>query len=131
MIQNRVVARFKDGRMLKGTTQDFSPAKDVFHVIPSEGGARPVKVNIGDLKAVFFVKSLVGNAGYHEGRQFGHAVSGRKLQVTFVDGEVIVGSTQAYQPDRPGFFLVPADPQSNNERVYVIARAVKAVNVLA
>ena len=38
MLPNRIVARFADGRLLKGTTQDFAPAKDTFHVIGSEGG---------------------------------------------------------------------------------------------
>ena len=66
MLPNRIVARFADGRMLKGTTQDFAPPKDTFHVIGSEGGSRPVKVAVEDLKAVFFVKSLVGNAAYTE-----------------------------------------------------------------
>jgi hypothetical protein len=131
MLPNRIVARFADGRMLKGTTQDFAPAKDSFHVIGSEGGARPVKVVVSELKAVFFVKSLVGNAAYHEVKEFDGPTSGRKVQVTFNDGEVLVGSTQAYQADRPGFFLVPADPQSNNERIYVVAGAVQKVTLLS
>jgi hypothetical protein len=131
MLPNRIVARFADGRMLKGTTQDFSPAKDAFHVIGSEGGSRPVRVEIADLKAVFFVKSLVGNPSYTEIKEFDKPVTGRKLQVTFSDGEVIVGSTQSYQPERIGFFVVPADPQSNNERIFVVSRAVQSVSFLS
>ena len=125
MLPNRIVARYADGRMLKGTTQDFAPAKDAFHVIGSEGGARPEKVVVSELKAVFFVKSLVGNPGYHEAKEFDGPATGRKVQVTFKDGEVLVGSTQGYQADRPGFFMVPADPQSNNERIYVVNSAVQ------
>src|SRR5918993_2263782 len=120
MIQNRIVARFADGRTLKGTTQDFAPTKDAFHVIQSEGGGRPVQVRLAELKAVFFVKDLIGNAQHHESKEFTKAVPGKHLQVTFADGEVLVGATQAYQPDRPGFFMVPADPQSNNDRIYVV-----------
>ena len=118
MLPNRIVARFADGRMVKGTTQDFAPAKDAFHVIGSEGGARPVKVTVADLKAVFFVKSLVGNPAYSEIKEF-------------KDGETLVGSTQGYQPDRPGFFMIPADPQSNNERVFIVATAVAKVDFLS
>ncbi|HVG86693.1 MAG TPA: hypothetical protein VM820_19360 [Vicinamibacterales bacterium] len=131
MLPNRIVARFADGRMLKGTTQDFAPAKDTFHVIGSEGGSRPVKVAVEDLKAVFFVKSLVGNAAYTELKEFGGPAPGRKVQVTFKDGEVLVGSTQGYQQDRPGFFLVPADPRSNNDRIYVVTTAVEKVSFLS
>jgi hypothetical protein len=131
MLPNRIVARFADGRLLKGTTQDFSPAKDVFHVIGSEGGARPEKVVIAELKAVFFVKSLVGNPDYNEDKTFEGPATGRKVQVTFKDGETLVGATQGYQPDRPGFFMVPADAQSNNDRIYVVSRAVLKVSFLS
>ena len=131
MLPNRIVARFADGRLLKGTTQDFSPAKDVFHVIGSEGGARPEKVLIAELKAVFFVKSLVGNADYNEAKTFEGPATGRKVQVTFKDGETLVGATQGYQPDRPGFFMVPADSQSNNDRIYVVSKAVLKVSFLS
>jgi hypothetical protein len=132
MLPNRIVARFADGRMLKGTTQDFAPGKDAFHVIGSEGGAQPVRVEIDHLKAVFFVKSLIGNPAYAEVKEFsGGPLAGRKVQVTFSDGEVLVGSTQAYEADQPGFFMVPADPRSNNDRVFVVARAVQAVTLLS
>ena len=130
MIPNRVVARFADGRTLKGTTQDFSPTKEAFHVITSEGGARPIKVVLADLKAVFFVKDLIGNALYNESKEFVQTVPGKRLQVTFADGEMIVGATQAFHPDRPGFFLVPADPRSNNDRVFVVMKAVRSVSVI-
>ena len=132
MLPNRIVARFADGRMVKGTTQDFAPGKDVFHVIGSEGGAQPVRIEIEDLKAVFFVKSLIGNPNYAEVKEFrGGPLAGRKVQVTFSDGEVLVGSTQAYEPESAGFFMVPADPRSNNDRVFVVARAVQAVTLLS
>jgi hypothetical protein len=57
-------------------------------------------------------------------------VQGRKVEVIFKDGEALVGSTQGYQADRPGFFMVPADPQSNNERIFVVAKAVQKVSFL-
>jgi hypothetical protein len=55
---------------------------------------------------------------------------GRKIRVRFKDGEVLVGTTQGYQPGRPGFFLVPADPGSNIERCYVISAATDEVTFL-
>ena len=134
-MQNRVVARFLDGRVLKGQTADFLPAKPLFHVVqPPQAGAagQVVEVRLADLKAVFFVKDLVGNAAYNEGKAFADGVraQGRKLEVEFSDGEIIVGTTQGYQPDRPGFFVVPVDPNSNNERCFVVMAAVKKVAFL-
>jgi hypothetical protein len=124
------VARYTDGRLVKGTTQDFAPAKDTFHVTPPEPGAKPVLVSLADLKAVFFVKDLAGNPDHHDSYTFSQPVPGRKLRVTFRDGEVIMGTTQAYQPDRAGFFLVPADPSSNNDRIFIVTRAVAGVAYL-
>ncbi len=45
---------------------------------------------------------------------------GRKVKVTFKDGETLHGYTTGYAPDRHAFFVFPADPASNNDRVFVI-----------
>ena len=128
---NQVVAHDLDGRLLKGVTGDFSPAKDSFHVVPGDG-ARPVEVRATQLKALFFVKDLKGNPSHLEKGAFDPArpTPGRKLMVTFQDGERLIGATQGYQPGRPGFFMVPADPESNIERCYVVATALKTVAFL-
>jgi hypothetical protein len=134
-VQNRVVARFLDGRTVKGTTADFLPTRANFHVIPS-GQTGPaiqaLDVRIADLKAVFFVKDFAGDAAYSEGKAFAPEAraAGRKVLVEFKDGETIVGTTQGYQPDRPGFFVVPVDPKSNNDRCFVVMAAVKDVRFL-
>jgi hypothetical protein len=131
---NKVVARFADGRMLKGMTADFFPAKDLFH-IALEGGpadAEPVEVHTSELKALFFVKDLAGNPEYVERKEFdpAHPPAGRRLRVEFRDGEVLVGTTMGYQPGRPGFFLEPADTGSNNERCFVISAATRDVSFI-
>lgn len=55
---------------------------------------------------------------------------GRKLSVTFKDGETMVGTTQGYQPGRPGFFIIPADSSSNNERCFIVSAATKEIRML-
>lgn len=125
---NLVVARFKDGRLLKGTTYDFGPNKDRFHVQASDAGGEPsVLVMLADLKAVFFVKDLTGNKEYVEKKTFDVDEQEVKIRVLFEDGEELVGTTPGYRPHRKGFFLVPTDPASNNERVFVVADAVERV----
>lgn len=128
MVGNRVVARFRDGRMVKGVTGDFGPARDFFHVSP-EGGGPPVTIRHADLKAVFFVRSYSGNADHEVRNDFevGKSGMGRKIRVVFADGEVLVGTTQGYQPGRPGFFVVPADPVVNTERCYVLTAATQEI----
>jgi hypothetical protein len=60
----------------------------------------------------------------------GKALSGKKIEVTFKDGEVLVGTTTGYDTQRPGFFLFPADDKTNNTRTFVVTAAVKGVRFL-
>jgi len=131
---NKVVARFRDGRMVKGSTSDFVPAKDVFHVAPAgAAGTRPTLIHVKDLKAIFFVKDFAGRADYTPTNEFAGerpAPAGRRIKVVFSDGELLVGTTQAYQPGRPGFFMVPADQAANIERCYVVTASTSEVTLL-
>jgi hypothetical protein len=131
---NKVVARYADGRVLKGMTADFFPGKDLFHLNPVTGPdtGSSTEIRIQELKAVFFVKDFEGNPDYREYRVLDaqHAALGRRIKVLFKDGEVIMGTTTGYQPSRPGFFVEPADPGSNNERCYVVAAATSEVSFL-
>jgi hypothetical protein len=130
--RNRVVARYQDGRTLKGTTNDFLPDREAFHVIAADApaGTRPTRVPLSELKAVFFVRDLAGRPERKKSNAFNEQQPsmGRKVHVTFKDGEVLAGLTQTYRPDRPGFFMIPADGESNNERCYVVAAATARVD---
>lgn len=121
---NKVVARYMNGRVVKGMTADFVPGKDLFHVnlMDAPKGALPVEVHMKDLKALFFVKEFGGNPKHANTNKFdqAHPPAGRKISVKFKDGEVLVGTTTGYMKGRPGFFLVPADADSNTERCYVV-----------
>ena len=131
---NRVVAHYQDGRLVKGVTNDFLPAKERFHVVPAEAppGSKPLEIVVGDLKALFFVRDFAGKPEHKDSDQFDprKPAPGRKIRVVFKDGEVIVGSTQGYQPGRPGFFVIPADAESNNERCFVVTAATQEVSFL-
>lgn len=124
-----IIARFLDGRVLKGTTHDFAPNKPAFHLHGmSDAAARGLTVPISALKAVFFVKSFEGDPKHVESLDVARAAGqGRKIIVTFVDDEVVAGFTTGYARDKQGFFVVPADPRSNNARIYVVTASVKKV----
>jgi len=130
----KIVARYLDGKMVKGYTQDFAPNKPGFHIFPHETGDpnESVEILLRDLKAVFFVRDFAGNPAYDERKHYspGDRPSGRIVEVTFTDGEVLVGSTLGYDPKRPGFFIFPADSQSNNVRIFALSKAVRLVRYL-
>jgi hypothetical protein len=127
---NRVVVRYADGTVLKGTTGDFLPNRPLFHLYPTTGGD-PVVVHCKKLKAVFFVRSFRGNPKRQDLRGFLASPlknkRGRKIAIRFLDGEVICGYTMTYGPGRAGFFVSPSDPRSNNLRAYVISSAMEEI----
>ena len=129
----KVVARFADGRLVKGYTFDFAPTQPRFHVFsePSAGGAS-VPVLVRDLKAVFFVRDLVGNPARQDSQKFPPGqVANPHVEVRFRDGEVMLGTADSPASDPQGFFLIPADPESNNLRVYVVAAGTRAIYPLS
>ena len=134
MEPTKVVVKYLNGKVIKGFMQNFSPNKDRFHLIPADkasGGT--IDVMVKHLKAIFVVRDFIGNPQYDERKKYveGEKPSGLKLEVTFTDGEVIAGSTLlGYDPKRQGNFISPADPNSNNIRVFVVSSAVKSVRQL-
>jgi len=131
---NRVVARYQDGRVVKGVTNDFLPAKDRFHLVLADSppGAKPLEILVQDLKTLYFVKDFAGHPEHAKANEFdpNKPVQGRKIRVVFTDGEVMIGTTQGYQAGRPAFFVVPADKESNNERCFVVSAATREVSLL-
>jgi len=95
-------------------------------------GSQPVKLKITGLKALFFVKKYDGNPSYNEKKDFNPPgfLTGRKIKVLFKDGELMVGTTNGYQPTRQGFFLIPADGNSNNNLCFVITSATREVSLI-
>lgn len=128
---SKLVAACLDGRRLKGYVFNFSPLRDHFRLFP-EANSPPnagKDVDLADLKALFFVKDFGGNPQYHE-QYDANGSRGRKLEVTFKDGEKIVGTTEAWSPQKLGFFLFPADAMTNNLRIFVVNRNVALVRLL-
>ena len=127
----KVVARYRDGRMIKGFTRNFFSNKDLFHVSPPDNPyGEGKRVQMRELKAVFFVRDFNGNPEYHEQRKYKAEDSpfGHRMEVTFSDGEVQVGATMSFNLDRMGFFITPADPGSNNTKIFAISTSVENVH---
>jgi len=128
----RVVARFLDGRVLKGYTRNFDPRRRTFELYDPEAGknGEVISVRTGDLKTLFFVRDFKGNPAYKERHEFEGPFTGRRLSIRFNDGEVMVGTTFGFDTERDGFFLFPADPRSNNEKAFVNGGAVAKITSL-
>ena len=126
----KVVARYTDGRIVKGYTFDFGPSQSRFHVFAEPMASGPsTLVLVRDLKAVFFVRDFVGNPARQDGQKFPPGMPTRHRMSRCASGMARswLGRPRVPPTDPQGFFLMPADPESNNLRAYVVAAATRAV----
>jgi Family of unknown function (DUF6982) len=129
-VANEVVARYIDGRTVKGTCLDVDPARPTCHIKTVETG-KMVVVKLLDLKALFFVKDFVGDSAHQEAAALdpgdARSRSFSLIELQFKDGERIIGLTARFPPIRPFFFVLPVDIASNNIRILVNRAAVASV----
>lgn len=124
---NHVVARYVDGRVVKGTSLDVDPKRPKCHVRTVDGPM--LEVTLTELKALFFVRSLDGDAKREDAHSIANddaRLRGAKLvEITFKDGETITALAIRYPPNQPFFFLAPVDAAGNNIRILVNAAQVE------
>lgn len=127
----KMVVHYRDGKIAKGFSNDFFPNKTHFHLTEDSSG-ETVNVAVANLKAIFFVKEFDGDPDFGERKGFeeGQKAQGRKVRVVFHDGEALVGSVLGYNADRAGFFLIPADSRSNNDRVFVVSASTSIIEFI-
>lgn len=131
----KVVVALMKGPRLRGYVYNFSALRDSFHLLPPENPLqqRGTEVALKDVKAIFFVKDFGSHRQHRPNTLAAEFLAeelpnpGRKIEVTFADGEKLVGTTVAYNPQKPGFFMFPADSESNNQRIFVINKNAQGV----
>lgn len=126
MVWLPVVARYLDGRMVKGFCRGFTPSRGFVQIspLPDAPASSLMTVPMRQLKGLFFVHDLERAPQALDPTP---ASRGRTIEVTFTDGEVLKGTTLNYTVDGPGFFLSPHEERGNNLRVYVTTAAVHHV----
>jgi hypothetical protein len=130
-MEQKLVVHRKDGTIYKGITQDFDPGRDDFHFLPAEGGGIPMRFQVNDMKALFWVRDYLGNRDFVARRSFDEAdAQRRRAIVTFSDGEEIWGTVGEGTDDERGFFLTPADRRDNNVRIFVVRSALKEMRLV-
>src|SRR5215471_1811880 len=126
---NKVVVALVDNRRIKGFVYNFSPLRETFSVFPTESAqkAEAKDIRLKDVKAVFFVKDFMGNSARNDVQSPEQLRRGRKMEITFRDGETMIWATEAYHPQKPGLFMFPADTDGNNTRIFVVNANLQSV----
>ena len=124
-----VVLRYRDGHLIRCMlTREFTPS-DFAVEAEAEDGAM-IQVNISDLKAIFFLKDpRRRGAEMQVGARVVEPSAGAPARVEFFDGEIVHGRVQEYRMENSGFFLYPTSPESNNEKIFVVARSINTLSL--
>ncbi len=136
MLKKKVVAKYKNGDIVKGWIEEFKPERESFILFPLIEYTKEEKVEIelSSLKAVFFVKDFTGNKDYRKIRtfkvDFKITPSQRKLIINFKDGEKLYGTSHNYGRFKMGFFVYPIDPKDNNQRIFVVRTATDSIRLM-
>ena len=128
MESGKIVARFINGSILKGTVRNFVQDEQILNVKVVNGGIE--KIDIRELKAIFFVKDLKGDESHKKQYKDVQLWGGQKVKVEFTDGEVIMGYSSNLSTGKYGFLITPADNKGNNEQIFIVKSATKSIAFL-
>ena len=126
--RNEVVLRFRDGHTTRGSlTREFTPRDSAIEAETGDGEI--LRINISDLKAVFFLKDPIRREADIQIGVTEPPAAGAPARVEFFDGEIIHGRVEEYTMENSGFFLYPTSPGSNSEKVFVVAQALHTLSL--
>ena len=130
-----VEVRFLDGTTIEGKVMNFNIKRKVFHLmIDREAGQNTKPIMFSDVKTIHFLKEEEPNTEHYKLVKEGIEKSGSvapvayNLIVEFKDGEFLHGSAHKYSPDDEGFYIVPNNPETPYEKIYISQAAVKKVD---
>ena len=135
--RTKVVAHLRDGEIFKGFSRDFDGVRTSFHVYSTgESVARSRRIDLDELKALFYVRSWGRGPGrVNRSYTFGNmdrAMNdpGRRAAIRFRDGEQIWGYVLDDEMSDAGFFLIPANPEDNNIKIFVVRSSLEEIAYL-
>lgn len=126
---------FLDKNKIKGRVMNFNIKRKVFHLMigDTEEAQSTKPITFSDVKIIYFLKGEDKSGHYklvEDGIEKSESVApvAYKLIVEFKDGEFLHGSAHKYDPNEEGFYIVPDNPESPYEKIYVNQDAVKKVD---
>jgi hypothetical protein len=117
--RHRVVLHTVEGQVKRGQLDDPVLEGPSLELKLQPGGEREL-VPVERVRAIFFMLGPTEKAPVPRGY---------KVRVTFRDGRQVAGFSPDYDPQAPGFFMVPADSRTNTARIWVYRNAVRQVSV--
>jgi hypothetical protein len=125
----QVVGKYRDGRLIRGYTPDFSPMNQYLHISPVPHAEGAEFVSMIQLDALFFGRDAQppdGDLAEPSGPDVVPA-QGRKVAVPLPNGTEMIGAARSYSRNSAGFFVESLDEGSGTLRIFVTASGVRSV----
>jgi len=127
----QVVGKYRDGRTVRGYTNDFSPMKPYLHVSPTPLADEAKFVSMIHLDALFFVADAhTSDSDWESLEQAASSTRGRRVAMTMPNGKELIGTTLTYSRDGSGFFVRPLDRNAGATRVFVTQSGIRNIRFL-
>jgi uncharacterized protein DUF6982/PilZ domain-containing protein len=128
----QVIGKYRDGRTVRGYTNDFSPTRPYLHVSPTPLADETKFVSMMHLDALFFISDPnLPAVNEHESTAGASSTTrGRRVAMTLPNGKEIIGTTLTYSRDGSGFFVRPLDSDAGATRVFVTQSGVRNIRFL-
>jgi hypothetical protein len=126
-----VIGKYRDGRTVRGYTNDFNPTRPYLHVSPAPFADETKFVSMIQLDALFFLSDPHTSAAseYESTDKGTSGMRGRRVAMTLPNGKEIIGTTLTYSRDGSGFFVRPLDSDAAT-RVFVTQSGVRNIRFL-
>jgi hypothetical protein len=127
----QVVGRYRDGRLVRGYTNDFSPMKNYLHVSSAPFAEETEFISMIHLDALFFMRDArtAFRGEVDDAEREGIIALGRKVAIALPNGTELIGSTLGYRRDGSGFFVHP-HTDSGPARVFVTQSGIRKIRFL-
>jgi len=125
----QVVGKYRDGRLIRGYTNDFSPMNPYLHISPAPYAEGSEFVSMIHLDALFFGRDAPRGDGDDVEPSGPDIVParGRRVAVPLPNGTEMIGSARNYSRSSSGFFVESLDEDSGTLRVFVTAAGIRSV----
>ncbi len=128
-VWQQVVGKYRDGRLIRGYTNDFSPRNPYLHISPTPYAEGSEFVSMINLDALFFGRDAQPKEGDDVEPSGPDVVpaDGRKVAVPLPNGTEMIGSARSYSRNSSGFFVDLLEENSGTLRVFVTAGGVRSI----
>lgn len=127
----KAIIRRYDREPLAGYVNPFSFLQSAgVELLSAEGNVSSVPYE--DIKSISFVRDFDSRGADRQVFNTRPRIEGLWVSFQFRDGEVMEGvmSNNLLQVERYGFTVIPPDPSSNNQRIFIPRASLRSVEVL-